>query len=52
MGGSTFGRLTRNLGIFAQYPAAITEAGEAEKQTNKYLPGGPGGDKGEVFFFV
>ncbi len=50
MGGSTFGRLTRNLGIFARYPAAITQAGEAEKETNKCTPRGLGGDKTEVSF--
>ena len=31
LGGSTFGRLIRNLGILAAYLAAISEAGDEEK---------------------
>ncbi len=52
MGGSIYGRLIRNLGIFARFPAAITEAGEAERQTNNVPPRGAlEGISGRFFFF-
>ena len=44
----TFGRLTRNFGILAEYPAAITRAGEGERPTKNPARQGPGGGMGEV----
>ena len=48
MSGSTFGRLTRNFGILAAYPAAITRAGEHERATNSPARQGPGGGRGRL----
>ncbi len=44
--------MTRNLGIFAQHPAAITEAGKAETSTNEPLPGALEGIKGKFLLFI
>ncbi len=48
MGGSTFERLTRNLGILAAYPAAIAEAGERERPANNTPPQPLGGGRGRL----